>query len=118
MVSHEPTPDVFGAHVFGAQKNYAGVDADDVGVGPTRLGVEGVDEAVLAIAFGAVSGVHRFKGAGGQLGGEHQGAAGGGGDHSAVDVGIARWTAPGKVAFCAVRCSDAPDVWAKGWEVV
>ena len=117
-ILHEPAPDVSGSHVFGAQENDAGVDADDVGVGPGGLGVEGVDEPVPAIDFGAVPGVHRFKGAGGEVGGEHEGATGGGGDDGAVNVGIAWWTTPGEVAFCAVRGSDAPDVWAKGRELV
>lgn len=70
-VSHEPTPDVSSAHVFGTQKNDAGVDADDVGVDPGGLGVEGVDEAVAAIDFGAVPIVHRLQSASGEVGSEH-----------------------------------------------
>src|SRR6185295_11568127 len=112
-ILHEPAPDVSGAHVFGAQKNYAGVDSNYVGVGPGGLRVEGVDEAVFAVDFRAVLIKHRLQGAGGEVGSEHQGAAGGGGDDGAVDVGVARWATPGEIAFGAVRGSDAPDVWSK-----
>ena len=57
-ILHEPAPDVSRAHVFGAQEDDARVDADDVRVGPAGLGVEGVDEAVAAVDFGAVTIVH------------------------------------------------------------
>ena len=57
-VEHEPAPDVAGAHVFGAQKDDAGVDSDDVGVDPAGFGIEGVDEAVLAINLCAVLLIH------------------------------------------------------------
>ena len=117
-ILHEPAPDVSRAHVFGAQEDDAGVDADDVGVGPGGLGVEGVDEAVLAVDFWAVPGVHRFKSASGEFGGEHQGATGRGGDDGAVDVRVAWWTTPGEITFRAVGCSNAPDVWTKSREVV
>ena len=48
-VLHEPAPDVAGAHVLGAEEDYAGVDADDVCVDPAGFGIKGVDEAVLAV---------------------------------------------------------------------
>lgn len=57
-VLHEPVPNLSRAHVFGAQEDYAGVDADHVRVDPAGLRVEGVDEAVLAVDFGAVLFMH------------------------------------------------------------
>ena len=71
-VAHEPAPDVFGAHVFGAEEDDTDVDADDVGVGPAGLWVEGVDEAVFTVDLGAVLVEHRPEGTRGELGREHQ----------------------------------------------
>ena len=70
-VHHEPAPDGGGAHVFGAQENDADVDADDVSVGPAGLWVEGIDEAVATVDFGAIPIVHGGEGARGEFGGEH-----------------------------------------------
>ena len=57
-IPHEPTPDVASVHVFRAQENDAGVDSDNVCVDPTRLRIEGVDEAVLAVDLRAVLFMH------------------------------------------------------------
>src|ERR1043165_6545692 len=60
-VLHEPTPDVAGTHVFGAEKNDAGVDTDDVSVDPTGFGVDGVNESVCAVDLLAVLLSHRAQ---------------------------------------------------------
>ena len=71
-VLHEPVPDVAGAHVRGAQQDYADVDPDHIGIDPTGLRIECVDKAVLAINLCAVLLVHRSQRATRQLGREHQ----------------------------------------------
>lgn len=55
---HEPAPDGAGAQVFGAEEDDAGVDADHVGVDPSRFRIEGVDKAVLAVNLGTPALVH------------------------------------------------------------
>ena len=70
-VFHEPAPDVAGAGVFGAEEDDADVDADHVGIDPAGLGVEGVDEAVLAVDLFAVLVVHGLQSSGGEFGCEH-----------------------------------------------
>ena len=70
-VLHEPAPDVAGASVFGAEEDYADVDADDVGVDPAGFGIEGVDEPVLAVDLVAVLVVHRLQGSRCEFGSEH-----------------------------------------------
>ena len=62
-VLHEPAPDVARAHVFGAQEDDAGVDSDHVGVDPAGFGVEGVDEAILAVNLCSVFLIHGPQGA-------------------------------------------------------
>lgn len=68
---HEPAPDVAGAGVFGAEEDDAGVDANHVGVDPAGLGIEGVDEAVLAVDLVAILVVHCLQCSSGEFGCEH-----------------------------------------------
>jgi len=68
---HEPAPDVAGAGVFGAEEDDAGVDANHVGVDPAGLGIERVDEAVLAVGFLTVPVVHCLQSSCGEFGCEH-----------------------------------------------
>src|ERR1051326_87684 len=71
-ILHEPAPDVAGAHVFGAEKNDADVDADDVCIDPAGFGIEGVDETVPAIDLLAILLSHRAHRRGGEFRSEHQ----------------------------------------------
>jgi hypothetical protein len=47
-VLHECIPDEGGAEIFCHEQTYAEIDAEDVGVVPEQVGVEGVAEAVAA----------------------------------------------------------------------
>ena len=47
-VLHEGVPDEGGAEIFGHEETNAEIDAEDVGVVPVQLGVEGVTESVAA----------------------------------------------------------------------
>src|ERR1051326_7456245 len=71
-ILHEPAPDVAGTRVFGAEKNDAGVDTDDVSVDPTDFGVEGVNESFFAVYLPAVLPSQRAQRGGRDLGGKHQ----------------------------------------------
>src|SRR6266478_5816113 len=47
-VLHEGVPDEGGAEIFGHEETDAEIDAEDLGVVPVEVGVEGVAEAVTA----------------------------------------------------------------------
>ena len=47
-VLHKRLPDKGGAQIFCHEQTYAEIDADDVGVVPEQVGMEGVAEAIAA----------------------------------------------------------------------
>ena len=109
-VLHEGVPDESGAEVFCHEDADSEVDAEDVGVEPVEVRVEGVAEAVSAPGVGAevvakgaedTDAVSREK---------WEGACGGTGDDGAVDWTHERRTSPGGVAMLPVGRRDAPIV--------
>jgi hypothetical protein len=61
VVAHEPAPDIAGAKVFGAEKCDAKIDADDVGVNPTVVWIEGVYETVAIVNLISPTGMHGLE---------------------------------------------------------
>ena len=109
-VLHEGVPDEGGAEIFGHEETDAEIDAEDLGVVPVEVGMEGVAEAVASpgvlaevVAEGAedADAIARKKG---------KRSGGGTGDDGSVDGAHERRATPGGVAVLPVGGADAPVV--------
>ncbi len=117
-VAGEGFPDEAGAEIFCHEDADAEVDAEDVGIVPVGLGVEGVAEAVAALGLVAVVGFEGALDAEAGFGEEGKRAGGGVGNDGAVDgaeaVAVGVGATPGGVAVDVVGGADAPVVGRVG----
>ena len=117
-VAGEGVPDEAGAEVFGLDDADAEVDAEDVGVVPVGLRVEGVAEAVATVGLVAVVGFEGALDTEAGFGEEGEGAGGRIGNYRSVDgaeafaVGVG--ATPGGVAVDVVGGAEAPVVGGVG----
>lgn len=111
-VAHEPAPDQSTAQILCTQKHNANINADDVGIYPTIIGIESVGESVSAINFLAELLFHRSQSLKRNIRREHQRAAGGSRDYCPINCRVARRPTPCHVTFNAVGGGDAPHVRA------
>src|SRR3979411_1606203 len=109
-VLHEGIPDKGGAEIFGHEETDAEIDAEDLGVVPVEVGVEGVAETIAAPGISAEVVSHGAEDADTFTGKKGKRSGGGAGNDGPVDRTHEGRSSPGGVAVGPVGGADSPVV--------
>src|SRR5439155_26765279 len=116
-ILHEPRPYTASPQVFSAQQRDAEIDPDYVRIDPPGRRMKCVRKTVARVDAIPERPVHLAQRGHGDLGREHERAAGRGRHDGTVDGMMPGWTTPGDVPFLAVGRGDAPDRVGIAWKL-
>jgi len=109
-VGHKPAPNISGQQILRAEQGDADIDADDIAIEPFLRGIESVHKSVLAIDAVFEMIAHGAQRRDGNIGREHQRAAGGARGDGSIHFFKLFDFAIDFVAFGRVGGGDAPDI--------
>ena len=108
---HEGVPDEGGTKVFGHEETDAKIDAEDLGIVPVEVGVEGVAESVAPPGIFAEVVSHGAEDAHTIAGKEGKGSGCSTRDDGSVDRAHERRASPSGVAVFPVGGADSPIIF-------